>query len=287
MARVVVVHGINNTYASRPQMADRWIPALRGGLDNAVLEGLIAPVEVAASDVECVFYGDLFRPAGRRLSGDVPPLTADDVEDGPELDLLLAWWAAAAEADPAVPSPGGRTLGPKASARAAVLALAGSRFLARVSERLLIFWLKQVTAYFTDPAIRAGVQDRFAAAISADTRVVVAHSLGSVVAYEALCAHPEWPVTDLVTLGSPLGVPHLVLHRLVPPVGTWPGVARWVNVTDSGDFVALRPTLRDVYGDRVVDVAISNGMSAHEVERYLSAAPTGAAVAAGLLNGQR
>jgi len=130
------------------------------------------------------------------------------------------------------------------------------------------------------------VQDRFAAAITGDTRVVVAHSLGSVVAYEALCAHPEWPVTDLVTLGSPLGVPHIVLHRLVPPVGTWPHVTRWVNVTDSGDFVALRPILRDVYGDRVVDVEIANGMSAHQVERYLTAAPTGAAVAAGVSNGR-
>ncbi|MEV0268376.1 hypothetical protein AB0H43_06315 [Hamadaea sp. NPDC050747] len=286
MARVVMVHGINNTYASRPQMADRWIPALRGGVDNAVLEGLTAPVEVAAGDVECVFYGDLFRPAGRRLSGDVPPLTADDVEDGPELDLLLAWWAAAAQTDPGVPSPDGRTLGPKATARAAVLALAGSRFLARISERLLIFWLKQVTAYFTDPVIRAAVQDRFAAAISADTRVVVAHSLGSVVAYEALCGHPEWPVTDLVTLGSPLGVPHIVLHRLVPAVGSWPNVARWSNITDSGDFVALRPRLREVYGDQVMDVEIANGISAHEVERYLSAAPTGVAVATALLNGQ-
>ena len=30
-----------------------------------------------------------------------------------------------------------------------MLALAGSRFLARVSERVLVWWLKQVSAYFT------------------------------------------------------------------------------------------------------------------------------------------
>jgi hypothetical protein len=287
MARVVMVHGINNTYASRPQMAERWIPAMRGGMDNAVLNGLVTPVELAESDIQCVFYGDLFRPAGRRLSGDLPPLTADDVNDGPELELLLAWWAAAAAVDPRVPSPDGRTLGPRATARTAILALAGSRFLARISERLLVFWLKQVTAYFTDPVVRAGVQDRFAAAITAGTRVVVAHSLGSVVAYEALCAHPEWAVTDLITLGSPLGVPHIVLGRLVPPVGAWPNVARWVNITDSGDFVALRPVLREVYGEGVDDVEISNGMGAHEIERYLTAAQTGAAVVTGILNGQK
>ena len=286
MARVVAVHGINNTYASRPQMAERWIPALRGGLDNAARDGLVATVELAERDVACAFYGDVFRPPGRFLSGQTPPLTVDDVDDGPELDLLLAWWEAAARADSGVVAPDARTLGVGASARAAMLALAGSRFLARVSERMLVWWLKQVTAYFTDEAVRSAAQERFAAAVEADTRVVVAHSLGSVVAYEALCAHPDWPITDLVTLGSPIAVPHIVLHRLVPPVGAWPNVTRWVNITDSGDFVALQPVLREVYGDQVRDIEISNGMGAHEVERYLSAAATGAAVATGVLAGQ-
>ena len=45
---------------------------------------------------------------------------------------------------------------------------------------------------------------------------MVGHSLGSVVAYEALCAHPEWPVRALVTLGSPLGIRNLIFDRLVP-----------------------------------------------------------------------
>jgi hypothetical protein len=283
MARVVAVHGINNTYASRPQMAETWIPALRGGVDNAVRQGLVAPADLAEGDVSCVFYGDLFRVPGKFLSGDIPPLTADDVASGPELDLLLAWWAAAARVDPGVIPPDERALGAMTSARAALLALAGSQFLARVSERMLVWWLKQVTAYFTDPAVRSAVQERFAEAIDGDTRVVVAHSLGSAVAYEALCANPGWPVTDLITLGSPLAVPHIVLHRLVPAMGTWPGVTRWVNITDSNDFVALQPLLRNVYGEQVCDIEISNGIGAHNVERYLSAAQTGVAVATGLL----
>lgn len=58
--------------------------------------------------------------------------------------------------------------------------------------------------------------------VDADTRVVVGHSLGLVVAYEALCAHPQWPVQALVTLGSPLGRRNLIFDKLVPPHG--PGV---------------------------------------------------------------
>jgi hypothetical protein len=286
VARVVVVHGINNTFSSSPQMEQAWGPALLGGVELAAgRQKVLSP-----DDVAYVFYGDVFRPPGRFLDGELPLLTADDVEDGLETELLLSWWQAAARVEPGVVPPDARTLGAMSTARAALLALAGSRWLARVSERMLVWWVKQVTAYFTREEIRAAVQQRFAAVVDRQTRVVVGHSLGSVVAYEALCADPAQQDSDLVTLGSPLGVPHIVLHRLTPQpqavdgrlVGQWPGVQRWVNITDAKDFVALQPRLRSVFGARVVDVEITTGMSAHQVERYLSATETGAAVLAGL-----
>ncbi|GLH99929.1 hypothetical protein Pa4123_52050 [Phytohabitans aurantiacus] len=267
-------------------MAHEWTAALLGGVELAA--GL--PGTLSNRDIECVFYGDLFRPAGRFLGDDLPFLAAEDVDDPLEVQLLLAWWEAAARSDPGVPPPDGRLLSARATARAALLALANSRFFAHVSERMLVWWLKQVTLYFTQSDVRAAIQRRFASVVRSDTRVVVAHSLGSVVAYEALCAHPDWAVTDFVTLGSPLGVPHVILHRLTPAPqrdhglkGFWPGsVRRWVNVTDDGDIVALQPRLRDVFGDRVTDVGINNGIAAHDVQRYLTAPEVGAAVLAGL-----
>ena len=57
--------------------------------------------------------------------------------------------------------------------------------------------LQQVRRYVVDLTVRRAVQDRIAARVGEDTRVVVGHSLGSVVAYEALCAHPGWPVRAL------------------------------------------------------------------------------------------
>ena len=69
----------------------------------------------------------------------------------------------------------------------------------------MLFDLQQVRQYMTHPEVRQAVQDRVATEVGKDTRVVVGHSLGSVVAYEALCAHREWPVRALVTLGSPPG----------------------------------------------------------------------------------
>ncbi|MER7569115.1 hypothetical protein ABTZ93_40330 [Streptomyces sp. NPDC097941] len=135
------------------------------------------------------FYGDLFRPPGEFLAVGDPPYTAADVADGFEQELLLAWWQAAAASDPAVVPPGAETLvSTPGSVRAALRALSGSRFFAGVALRAMVFDLKQVYAYLTDPSLRAQALARVADQIRADTRVVVAHSQGSVVAYEALCA---------------------------------------------------------------------------------------------------
>jgi hypothetical protein len=116
---------------------------------------------------------------------------------------------------------------------------------------------------------------------------VVAHSLGSVLAYEALCANPGWPVTDLVTVGSPLGLRKVIFDRLTPPpvdeVGAWPGsVARWTNIADPGDIIALPACLADRFGRRVRDESITNGMRMHDLLRYLTARKTGTAITNGL-----
>jgi pimeloyl-ACP methyl ester carboxylesterase len=90
--------------------------------------------------------------------------------------------------------------------------------------------------------IRAEVASTIASA--ATPRIVLAHSLGSVVAYEALCAYPHIEVELLVTLGSPLAMPIVVFDRLDPThrngSGQRPaGVRRWINVTDKGDLIAI------------------------------------------------
>ena len=165
-------------------------------------------------------------------------------------------------------------------------ALSRSRFFAGLAERAFIHDLKQVSAYFHDDDIRREAMRRVEDVVD-DTRVIIGHSLGSVVAYECLCAHPEWPVTTLVTLGSPLGIKNLILDRLRPPpvngLGAWPGgVRRWVNVADVGDVVALVKDLGPQFGPRVENILIYNGATAHDVRPYLTARETGHVIASGL-----
>ena len=82
------------------------------------------------------------------------------------------------------------------------------------------------TVMLTEPDLRDRLRARIESEITADTRVLVAHSLGTVLSYSALAAHDDWPVHTFVTLGSPLAAP-MVFDMLEPaPVdgqGIWPG----------------------------------------------------------------
>ncbi|OBK24369.1 hypothetical protein A5634_03270 [Mycobacterium asiaticum] len=289
MARVVGVHGIGHQWDASETLTKVWAPAMAGGVGEA-------GGALSEADVTVAFYGVVFRPPGRML-GDDPPIDPEELDDF-EQDLLLQWWYAAAARDPYVDSPDARTLGTPKVVQAALLALSNSRFFAGVTCKAMCGNLRQVRDYLHNDKIRQEVRQRVFEAIGADTKVLVGHSLGSVVAYEVLCNHPELPVTTLVTLGSPLGIPNLIFDSLDPkpnakpkgkkkdsaqPRGQWPaGVTAWTNISDSQDVVALQPDLRPLFGSKVANWVVHNGEEEHGIKPYLTARETGAAIAAGL-----
>ncbi len=284
MARVVVVHGIGQQTEGGLTLHDRFFPALAEGVVRA--GGSVRP-----DDVVFASYGDFFRPPAEVLAP-VPNFEARDVEEGYESQLLLALWQRAASVDPRVVPPDEEVLAraPVWASRA-LAALSRSRFLAGVSDRLLIGNLKQVHRYFTDAALRSEIRQAVASSMANDTCVVVAHSLGSVVAYEVLCAAPEPAVPSFVTLGSPLGLPNLVFDRLQPEPrprgdgvrGHWPEPVRtWTNIADAGDVVAAVEDLRPLFGDAIRQIRVHNSSHAHDMRPYLTERMTGAAIVAGL-----
>jgi hypothetical protein len=280
MPLIVGIHGIAQQVRGPEVLRATWMPALRDGL---TLSGAEPPDE---TDLEMAFYGDLFRaPGGKAVGG--PTYVATDVQEGFEQELLEAWWTRAAASDDGVPGPDAATKvrTPKMTQRA-LNALSQSHFFAGLTERLIIGFIKQVHAYLTDDSIRAEIQARVDRVVSPDTAVLVGHSLGSVVAYEAVCAHPRWDVT-LITLGCPLGIRNIVFDRLRPPPhddrGQFPaGASSWTNIADTGDVVALVKRLSPLFGDRVQDLLVDNGSKAHDISPYLTAAQTGHAIAEGL-----
>ncbi|WP_298562064.1 hypothetical protein [Streptomyces luteogriseus] len=275
MARIVGVHGVGKQRLGSNTLLKDWEPALADGLDRA------GGPQLVSGDLHMAFYGDLFRPAGHTLAVGDPMFTADDVDE-PEAELLMEWWAACARVDPAVPPPGADTLARSPRAvQTALRVLQHSRFFGGLSLRALVFDLKQVRRYLTDEDLRVAARRKVEEAIGPDTRVVVAHSLGSVVAFEALCERPGHGVRALVTLGSPLGM-RMVVDRLRPGPETWPGTASWTNVVDEGDVVAAVKDLSLFFGTGVVGKVVHNGSHAHDATLYLTAKETGEAVAEGL-----
>lgn len=279
MAEVVGVHGILNHLKGEESLAKDWAPALRDGLRRVGVGHM--------PEVRCAFYGDLFRRSGTKAAA-VPNLDVTDIDDEFEQELLLEWWRAAAKIESTkVSSPDAQTKAtPRMVQRALNQLLKAEFFKGWGGERVLIFALKQVRLYLHDAAIRTAARDRIAQAVGPETRVLVAHSLGSVITYEWLCANPDHPVKTLVTLGSPLGMAGIVFDRLQPApengVGVWPGVEQWYNIAGDGDVVAMQKELSVYFGERVQDRQVHNGWESHNVLNYLTTKETGEAIVSGL-----
>ncbi|MEU8244331.1 hypothetical protein AB0C07_39255 [Actinoplanes missouriensis] len=155
---------------------------------------------------------------------------------------------------------------------------------ARTIGRIMTALLREVYVYLTRPGVRERCRRIVMDALDATgARVVVAHSLGSVVAYEALCAHPDRKVDLLLTLGSPLGLTGAVFDSLIPaPVGgrgARPGgVGRWVNIADPGDLVALPAELGGRFPVDLHASAHLGKVDFHTLGGYLSSGLTAAAL---------
>jgi PGAP1-like protein len=278
MVAVVGVHGIAQQYKGPHHLVATWLPSLQDGVH-------FAGGKLAAANFAMAFYGNLFRKPGTMstTATGFPPLSATDLDDD-DTELLDLWWREAARVDPAVPGPDDTTMvrTPKAAQRA-LNALSQSSFFAGAAERIMVGVVKQVRLYFSDAQVRAAAVGSVEDAVTADTRVLIGHSLGSVVAYEALAAHPEWKVHTLVTLGSPLGISNLVFDKLKPSPtdgrGAFPECASaWVNVASPGDVVALVKTLADRFDGAVSDHLVDNGAKAHDASPYLTTIEVGQAV---------
>ena len=144
--------------------------------------------------------------------------------------------------------------------------------------------LAQVTRYLTDDETRAQAREAVLGFVTNDTRAIIGHSLGSVVAYE--CAHRlDRPLLRLVTLGSPLGLRTLVADRLDPPPSFPPRVAAWLNVANREDVVAAEPDLRPRFARDVPAAArfesvwfAEPGKDPHRATTYLGRMAVGRAV---------
>jgi hypothetical protein len=272
--RILGVHGVKNHQGglepavAAERLAGWWTSAVRKGLGLSEYGESLLTINMA-------YYAHRLH-LGTAQGEDDPGLLDPDVQE-----LIVSWsklcGAPQETAQGWLGSP----------ARAAADWVACKWGLDQKIVRILAAaFFREVQTYFTDADRRTAATNDVAAAVeSTAPQVIIAHSLGSAVIYETLWAHAHPPIDLLITIGSPLAMPDIVYHRLRPhagPRGRPPGVVRWINISDPGDFIAI--PVGGISGSfRNVGADLTDAIGAfdfHQVGKYLRCGATAGALAA-------
>jgi hypothetical protein len=244
--QLVFVHGRAQERLDSVALKAEWIDAWKHGLAKS---GLAMPI--AEPDVRFPYYGDTLEQMTGGLSADeaarivVRGESSDDDEQEFVRDYLRQVQDAHGISDAEVAA----AVSLDVQARGVlnwgwvqgVLGVLDQK-VPGASSASVALATTDVYRYLTRPAMRAamdaGVRSAFA---PGRETVVVAHSLGTVIAYNVLRAKvaPEEAlhVPQFITLGSPLAVS--VVKKQIRPIGH-PACARsWFNAMDPDDVVAL------------------------------------------------
>jgi hypothetical protein len=218
-----------------------------------------------------------------------PYLRSDRTQDMTGVQDLSTPAAAAAGdvlADLSVPTQPARR-GSTSALRGLVSRL--SQRYSQLTATVAVRMIQEIGIYLSEPSgpQRIAAREAVAEAIErARPRVVLAHSLGGVIAYEALWAHPELRVELLITMGTPLGLSTSVAQRLQPgPVSGRgrrpPQVDRWIDLSSRNDLMVGTPlsSLFDGVEAYRIDGA---ALDSHALSSYLTH-PELASVLAGYL----
>lgn len=145
--------------------------------------------------------------------------------------------------------------------------------------RQLIRRMPEIQRYRAFPGVRAAVRASCLEQLPDDHVIVVAHSLGAVVAFDLMHYLPKGTHVDLLlTIGSPMARRQW-RETLAPFRGEFPTglVTSWVNLVNKGDWVTAGDGIHLWY-PQAIDVFASLGLGNHAEVHYLSSAPAGVAI---------
>jgi subtilisin family serine protease len=163
----------------------------------------------------------------------------------------------------------------------------------RLSRAAIEKFLRDTAVYFFDESTRKSIRQRFKAELmkAEPGAVIVAHSQGSMIAWDVLNALTDTEVEKLgsltlVTVGSPLGLQEVQDHLRALGHATLrrpPAVGRWFNFAGFLDFVALDRRLAPDFSPRgqidrqIEDKTLfalnpdkANGSLTHGISLYLT-----------------
>lgn len=232
-AAVVGIHGIGQHKKTSSALEESWRLAILRCVEPSSNAQRISSLKMA-------FYGNLFaRPDGRLgPANEETPLSVDEelfIEDVLSSDILQG-----VDAD----ENSARELGlPAIPGKVARLLVRVDRLFGRNAGKYLLYVLRQVYRYLTDKDLSKEIRNTVASTISPDTKIILAHSLGSVVAYDMAQrgelfhdSIPNGVRQRIIMFGSPLSWP-TVLRMLGHGTDILDLQDVWHNLYDSADAV--------------------------------------------------
>ncbi|MFD7369048.1 hypothetical protein ACFV4I_22555 [Nocardiopsis alba] len=283
MVHIVGVHGIGQGGTGHRQVAEDWEGAILDGIDEI---GVVLEQDFSFS---LAYWTDLLSPDVRHLGPEDDPIDDGVPMSEAEAAFVVDMFTDRLGEDTVerIEQAPDEELGPPAMSplvNRLIAELDGwSKSEGRNEKRSvggrLVRASREVYRYLFVPELARPVRDRVARNLAENTSIVVAHSLGSVIAYDLLRGDEipsGWGIRKrtLITCGSPLGFP-TVRRALGFEDGTildpLPGV-HWVNVYDEKDVVtAGRGLDQEPF---VIDEKVDNGLrDPHSARKYLRSEP--------------
>jgi hypothetical protein len=248
--RLLFVHGRGQGGADSGKLKDLWLATLQKGFEAADIP---YPNPL---DADFPYYGDALdaRVAKSRL-----PLPKDitpkgDAESTPYEEFVrsslkeMQLSASISDAEVAVEA------GPIPATEKGIANWRLTQAIARLIDKhfpnvtsyTIESFLRDVFLYVSDRNVAREINAIVAAELTAEPTIVIAHSLGTVVAYKVLLEQAaRVSLRRFITVGSPLGI---------RTIGSQLGVIRyppadqiWYNGYDKGDIVALNPLKRPFF----------------------------------------
>ncbi len=282
MAKVIVgIHGLANK-PDKDTLARWWQTSINEGLKNI-------GVEDGGLEFRMVYWADLLYKY---------PVHEDENFHFDKLYNEEPYWAADANSLREYKDGWLDALRAKAGdIGGSLVDIARQKFdLSGVSEWLLGKLLKDLAFYYDEQRVIAdhkGNRDTARKVLDATLRdsilaetgneiMVIAHSMGSIIAYNTLRdigqINPACKVTDLITIGSPLGLPYVKgkitdereYDRRVRTPSCVTG--RWRNYADRKDPVAIDIHLRDDYSANASSVRVEDDLILND---YHTVSPDG------------
>ncbi|MEK7466637.1 MAG: hypothetical protein AAB074_04410 [Planctomycetota bacterium] len=278
--RLVLIHGRSQEHKSAEKLKRSWVAALKRGLAKSNLE-----LPIPEREVRFPYYGDALHDlASGKEDGVAKVITKGATRDhefsGFAKEILLEVCAKAGitDADIEAAMTGEKVI------EMGILNWKWVRAILRTIDRLvplasaasIALFTNDVYKYLRNPGILNQIEMRVRAAFEPGIpTIVVAHSLGSVVAYNLLRTEGTslaWRIPVFVTVGAPLAVSRI--KALLAPNHHPECIDKWFNALDAQDVVALHPLTKRHFP---IDPEIENKTDVqnpspnhHGIEGYLA-----------------